>query len=389
MNQKRLVSLDFLRGLTIALMITVNNPGTWSTIYAPLRHAKWHGWTPTDLVFPFFLFIVGVAIPLSFTKLLDKGVPKSDLLKKVIRRTILIWGIGLLLHAWPFGIPLNPDQSFTFDGFLKTFTHLRILGVLPRIALCYFIASLIFIYLPKNSHRIYAGFGLILLYELLMRIPWVPGWGSGNFTLESNFARFIDLQILGANHMYGGMGIPFDPEGIVSTLTATVTTMLGIFTGLIILKDWELNKKLKTIFLFGLGFYIAGEILGLLEPINKQLWTTTYVLAMGGLTMIMLSFTTLVIDVFKKDSIAKPFIAMGSNPLIAFVGSSFIAKNFYLIKFYGNDGNLISAKTWIYQNICLSIFSDINASLFHAFLHLTFWLLLTWWMYKRKIFVKI
>ena len=139
----------------------------------------------------------------------------------------------------------------------------------------------------------------------------------------------------------------------------------------------------------GLGFYLAGEILGYLEPINKQLWTSTYVLAMGGLTMIMLSFTTLIIDIFKKDSIAKPFIAMGSNPLIAFVGSSFIAKNFYLIKFYGSDGNLISLKTWIYQNICLSIFSDINASLFHAVMHLTFWLIICWWMYKKKIFIKI
>jgi predicted acyltransferase len=389
MNQKRLVSLDFLRGLTIALMIIVNNPGNWGKVYAPLLHAKWHGWTPTDLVFPFFLFIVGVAIPLSFTKLINKGVPNSDLLKKVIRRTILIWGIGLLLHAWPFGIPLSPDKSLTFDSFIRTFTHLRILGVLPRIALCYFITSLIFIYLPKNSFRIYASVGLILLYELLMRIPFVTGWGSGDFTLEHNFARFIDLQILGANHMWGGMGMPFDPEGIISTLTSAVTTMLGIFTGLIILKDWDLIKKLKIIFLMGLGFYLAGEILGYIEPINKQLWTSTYVFAMGGLTMIMLAFTTLVIDIFKKDMIAKPFIAMGSNPLIAFVGSSFIAKNFYLIKWYNTDGNLISLKTWIYQNICLSVFNDINASLFHAVLHLTLWLVICWWMYKKKIFVKI
>ena len=389
MNQKRLVSLDFLRGLTIALMIIVNNPGTWKTIYAPLRHAQWHGWTPTDLVFPFFLFIVGVAIPLSFTKLLEKGVPKYDLLKKVIRRTILIWGIGLLLHAWPFGIPLSPDKSFTFDSFIKTFTHLRILGVLPRIAWCYFIAGIIFIYLPKNSHRIYASVGLIVLYELLMRIPFVTGWGGGDFTLENNFARFIDLQILGSNHMYGGMGLPFDPEGIVSTLTAAVTTMLGVFTGLIILNNWDLNKKLKTIFLMGLTFYIGGEILGYLEPINKQLWTTTYVLTMGGLTMIMLVFTSIIIDVFKKETLAKPFIAMGANPLIAFVGSSFIAKNFYLIKYTGSDGNLVSIKTWIYQNLCLSIFSEINASLFHALLHLTLWLAICWWMYTKRIFIKI
>jgi len=389
MIQKRLVSLDFLRGLTIALMIIVNNPGNWGKVYSPLLHAKWHGWTPTDLVFPFFLFIVGVAIPLSFVKLVKNGVSNSDLLKKVIRRTILIWGIGLLLHAWPFGFPLSPEKYLSFDSFISTFTNLRILGVLPRIALCYFIASLIFIYLPKNSHRVYAGFGLIFLYEIFMRVPFVSGWGGGDFTLENNFARYIDLHILGENHMWGGTGIPFDPEGLVSTLTATVTTLLGIFTGLIIIKDWELIKKLKVIFFIGLGFYLIGEILAYIEPINKQLWTTTYVLAMGGLTMIMLSFTTLIIDVFKKDTIAKPFIAMGSNPLIAFVGSSFIAKNFYLIKFYSSDGNLISVKTWIYQNICLPVFSEINASLLHAVLHLTLWLLITWWMYKRKIYIKI
>jgi len=389
MNQKRLVSLDFLRGLTIALMIIVNNPGTWKTIYAPLRHAQWHGWTPTDLVFPFFLFIVGVAIPLSFTKLMNKGIPNSELLKKVIRRTILIWGIGLLLHAWPFGIPLSPDKSFTFDNFIRTFSHLRILGVLPRIAWCYFIAGVIFIYLPKFSHRIYASVGLIVIYELLMRIPFLSGWGGGDFTLEHNFARFIDLQILGANHMYGGMGIPFDPEGIVSTFTAAVTTMLGVFTSLIILKDWELNKKLKVIFFMGLGFYLGGEILGYIEPINKQLWTTTYVMTMGGLTMIMLSFTTVLIDIFKKDMIAKPFVAMGANPLIAFVGSSFIAKNLYLIKYTASDGNLVSLKNWIFQNICSPVFSEINASLLHAVLHLALWLVICWWMYKKKIFIKI
>jgi len=389
MSQKRLLSLDFLRGLTIALMIIVNNPGNWGQVYAPLLHAKWHGWTPTDLVFPFFLFIVGVAIPISFSKLFEKGSTQTDLLKKVIRRTLLIWGIGLLLSAYPFGIPLNPEATFTFDSFIRTFTHLRILGVLPRIALCYFIASVIFIYLPKNSHRIAVSAGLLLLYELLMRVPFVAGWGGGDLTLENNFARFIDLQILGENHMWRGTGIPFDPEGIVSTLTAAVTTMLGIFTGQIIQKDWELNKKLKIIFLMGLGFYIVGEILGLLEPINKQLWTSSYVLAMGGLTMIMLSFTTLVIDVFKKETLAKPFIAMGTNPLIAFVGSGFIAKNFYLIKYYGDDGTLISIKTWIYQNICLSMFSEINASLFHAALHLGLWVAICWWMYKRNIFIKI
>lgn len=389
MEHKRLVSLDFLRGLTIALMIIVNNPGNWSEVYAPLLHAKWHGWTPTDLVFPFFLFIVGVAIPLSFTKHIASGADKKILLKKVLKRTLIIWGLGLFLHAWPFGIPTSPEQSFTWEGFIRTFTHLRILGVLPRIALAYCIASLIFIYLPENKHRIFAGVGLIGLYEILMRVPFVSGWGGGSFALETNFARYLDLQILGANHLYGGMGKPFDPEGLLSTLTATVTTLLGIFTGLILLKEWDIKRKLRLIFVMGLAFYLAGEILGVIEPINKQLWTTTYVLAMGGLTMIMLSFTTLVIDILNWTAVAKPFVAMGSNPLMAFVGSSFIAKNFYLIKFYGADGSLISVKTWIYQNICLGLLSGYNASLLHAVLHLSFWLVITWWMYKKKIFIKI
>lgn len=389
--QKRLLSLDVFRGLTVAFMILVNNPGSWSHIYAPLEHASWNGWTPTDLVFPFFLFIVGVAISLSFSKHSEKGEGRKELTRKVIRRTILIFAFGLLLNGWPFGIPFNAKMASEWDiwFFFRRFSDIRIFGVLQRIALAYGIVGLITLYLPKVRDRILAGLGFFLLYELLMRLPLVAGWGAGDFTLEYSFERWFDLAILGEHHVWHGQGIPFDPEGLISTLPAVVTALLGVFVGDIIRKDWKHSEKLSTIFTMGVLFFFAGNLLTPWEPINKALWTVPYVLMTGGLAMIMVVLTSWIVDVKGWVKWAKPAIVFGSNPLVVFVGSGILARSMGLIRWTQTDGTLISVKGFIYDYGIAPHFTPINASLTYALLNIAFWTAILWVLYVKKIFVKI
>ena len=383
--------MDVFRGLTVAFMILVNNPGSWSHIYAPLEHASWHGWTPTDLVFPFFLFIVGVAISLSFSKHREKGEDRKALTRKVIRRTILIFAFGLLLNGWPFGIPLNAKMAGEWDiwFFFRRFSDIRIFGVLQRIALAYGAAGLITLYLPKVRDRVLAGLGFFLLYELLMRLPLVAGWGAGDFTLQHSFERWFDLAILGENHVWHSRGIPFDPEGLISTLPAVVTALLGVFVGDIIRKDWKHSDKLSTIFTMGVLFYFAGMLLSPWEPINKSLWTSTYVLMTGGLAMIMVVFTSWVVDVKGWVKWSKPAIVFGSNPLVVFVGSGILARSMNLIRWTGANGEMITVKGAIYGSLIEPYFTPINASLTYALLNIAFWTVILWVLYVKKIFVKI
>ncbi|MCK4558572.1 MAG: DUF1624 domain-containing protein [Calditrichia bacterium] len=384
---KRLISVDVFRGLTIGLMIIVNNAGSWKYVYAPLRHANWHGWTPTDTVFPFFLFIVGVAISLSFSKHIGSGASNKDLVKKIFRRTLIIFALGLLLNGWPFGIPLSSMavDNFSFSKIIESILNIRILGVLQRIALCYMLAALTYLIAPSLKSRIIITAAFLLIYELGMRLPLIDGWGSGSFELESNFARLLDLKILGASHMYAVNKIPFDPEGIFSTLTATVTTLLGVFTGDIL--KLKIDNYRKLIYLSGLGLvlFICGAILDFAEPINKQLWTVSYTLFMGGWAMIILSLSIWLIDLKGWKKWLTPFIVLGSNPIIIYVGSSLVAKTLYLLKTSEN----ISAKSLIYANILQPLAGDYFGSFLYAFFYLLIWIAIGWYMYKRNIFVRI
>ena len=388
---KRLISVDFLRGLTIGLMIIVNNPGSWKYVYAPLRHAQWHGWTPTDMVFPFFLFIVGVAIPLSFSKNLQLGVPRIDLYKKILRRTAIIFGLGLFLNGWPFGLPLSAPAAheFTLTDILSRLQHIRLLGVLQRIALCYMLAAFSYLLIPRLKFRILFTIGMILLYEMGMRLPLIENWGAGSFELTDNFARLLDLSLLTENHMYRVSNLPFDPEGIWSTLTATVTTIIGIFCGEIILGKFDDKKKSLYLALLGFLLILIGYLLDLAEPFNKQLWTTSYTILMGGMAMVLLALSIFLIDLKGWKSMMLPFIAIGSNPIVIFVGSSFIAKNLYLIKVQVSQADYISVKTMIYREILQPMAGDYIGSFLYAFLFLTFWILIGIWMLRKKIYIKI
>ncbi|MDP6922992.1 MAG: heparan-alpha-glucosaminide N-acetyltransferase domain-containing protein, partial [Lutibacter sp.] len=277
MKTTRLDSLDVMRGLTIALMITVNNPGSWEYVYAPLRHSTWHGCTPTDLVFPFFLFIVGVSMSYSFAKF--RSLLDTRVFKKITKRVVVIFLLGFLLNIFPF-----------FD-----LENARIMGVLQRIALAYGLAALLCIRL--NRKQLFFVLAVILLaYWGLLFL----GGTHGMYTLDGNYPRLLDLKILGENHLYKGFGIPFDPEGLLGTLPAAGTVIMGYLTGGLIAKG--VHTALKKMVFLGLGALLLGLIWHTIFPINKPLWTSSYVLYTGGFALLTLAGLCWLIDIkgYKK-----------------------------------------------------------------------------------------
>lgn len=368
---KRLVALDVFRGATIALMIMVNNPGSWGHIYGPLGHSKWSGCTPTDLVFPFFLFIVGVSMWFAFRKF-DHQFTKPVVIK-VIKRAFIIFGIGLFLNA------LRPVDSFS-----EFFTHWRIVGVLQRIGIAYGIGSLICLYFDEKKVKWIAGI-LLVGYWILLAF-------SGGFSLEGNLVRKIDILLLGTNHIYHGYGVPFDPEGLLSTIPAIVTAILGYFTGKIITTSSDNKTIVKQLLLKGIGFTILGYLWGMFFPINKPIWTSSYVIYTAGLSMIILGIAIFLIDVRGYKKLTQPFVVFGMNPLFIFVLSSFVAKTLvYLIRWETADGDMITAKTWLYQNIYMPLANnvEINASLLFAITFIIIYWLIVDILYKKRIFIKI
>lgn len=370
-KSKRLVALDVFRGATIALMITVNNPGSWAHIYAPLKHAEWFGCTPTDLVFPFFLFIVGVAMWISFNKFNHQLTPAAG--KKILRRTILIFLIGLGLNM------LRP-----VDSFAEIFTKLRILGVLQRIALCYGVASVMVLILDKKTVFRVAG-GMLFFYWLLLA-------ATGGYELESTLARKFDLWILGANHVYHGYGVPFDPEGFVSTIPAIVTVIFGYFTGSLITAEPDRKILLKNMIGRGILFAAGGWLWGLFFPIGKPIWTSSYVLYTGGLAMIVLGIAILFIDIMGYKKWTKPFVVFGANPLFIFVLSGLVAKTLvYLFRWKDAAGNVVTLKGWLYTHVFVPLANGslINGSLLFALTLIVIYWLICDVLYKKKIFIKI
>jgi predicted acyltransferase len=368
---KRLVSLDVFRGMTIAAMILVNNPGTWSAVYQPLLHAEWHGITPTDFIFPFFLFIVGVAISLALGKRArDKN--KKTIYLKIIRRTLLIFLLGLFLAAFPF-----------FE-----FSTLRIPGVLQRIAVCYLIASLIFLHTNWKQQAI-IGTIILFIYWLLMTVVPVPGCEITSLGDKvCNLSAYLDRIILTENHIWSQSKV-FDPEGILSTIPAIVTTLSGVLTGTWLKTKKEDGEKVNGIFFFGVTLCAIGWIWGLFFPFNKALWTSSYVVYTSGLALCFLGFCYWLIDMKGYQKWAKPFVIFGVNALALYVGSGIMAKLMYLITITGAKGEPVSLQGWIMDNIFLAIASPINASLLYAVSFILFWLFLMWLLYRKEIYIKV
>ena len=370
MSPNRLVSLDVFRGITIAGMVLVNNPGTWSSIYWPLEHAEWHGWTPTDLVFPFFLFIVGVSITLAFARRVEEGSGKRDLYLKVIKRTAIIFGLGLFLNGFPY------FQLGT----------IRIAGVLQRIAICYLIASLIFL-TTKVRTQLLIGVALLVIYCLVMTRLAAPGYAPGDLTKEGSIASFVDRLILG-QHIWR-QGKVYDPEGLLSTIPAVVTTLFGILTGHWLRSERTRYEKVVGMFVAGAVCVVLGWAWNPFFPINKALWTSSYVLFTAGLALQLLALCYWVIDIQGYRRWAWPFEVFGVNALALFVGTGLMVKIMGLIKLPREDGTQISSQGWIFRKLFLSWASPINASLFYAIAFILLWLFFMWLLYRKRIFIKV
>jgi predicted acyltransferase len=371
LKQNRLLSLDVFRGMTVAGMVLVNNPGTWEAIHPPLEHAEWNGLTPTDLIFPFFLFIVGVSIPIALGKRIEEGIT-AKVYGKILRRTAVIFLIGLFIAAFPY-----------FD-----FSTLRIPGVLQRIAVCYLIASLIFLH-TNWKQQVGIGIGILLVYWFLITQIAVPGCEITKMDDKAcNLAAYIDRSILGVNHIWS-LGKVYDPEGILSTLPAIVTALAGVLTGTWLKSKRNDLEKVGGIFFFGVLLFAIGWCWNLFFPFNKALWTSSYVVIAAGLALCFLGFCYWLIDIKGYQKWSKPFLIFGSNALALYFGAELTAKCLDLISVTGKDGDPQALQGWIFETIFLPLASRVNASLMYAVSFVLVWLFVMWILYRRNIFIKI
>jgi predicted acyltransferase len=376
-SQPRLLSLDFFRGLTVAAMILVNNPGSWGHIYAPLEHAEWHGCTPTDLIFPFFLFIVGVSISFALGSKKDHA-KHSRLILTALKRALILFGLGLFLSLFP--------KVFTEP--LEAFKTVRIPGVLQRIAIVFFISAVIFIKTTQKTQiRIFIS--LLVGYWLAMTFIPVPGVGFANLEKETNLGAWIDRSLLTEAHLWKSSRT-WDPEGIFSTFPAIATGSFGVLIGSWLRRqDKQDAVKISWMFSMGLLAVILGLIWDLFFPINKALWTSSYVLYAGGLATLGLALCYWLIDVqgYKKGT--KPFVVYGVNAITVFFLSGLIPRILNMIKVDMPDGTKTGAKEWMYETFFTPYFSPVNASLAGAITFILIWLVILWWMYNKKVIIKV
>ena len=360
----RLESLDVFRGLTIAGMMLVNNAGDWDHIYWPLEHAEWNGWTPTDLIFPFFLFIVGVSMVYSIANRQKKGESRSSLLAHAVGRALVIFAIGFLLNGFP-------------HFHLATW---RIPGVLQRIAIVYFITSVIVLFTGWRG-RLAAFIACLVGYWAIMRFVPIPGYGVGNLTPEGNLASWLDRLIM-YNHLY--IEHVRDPEGILSTIPSIATCLLGVFTGEWLRPARSATQKVSGMLAAGVVLATAGKLWGHEFPINKNLWTSSYVLFAGGLALLFLGFCYWTVDIKGWKTWGKPFMMMGMNPLALYALASLISH--LSIDIHIGDGTL---KSWIYDRLYAPVASPYSASMLYGLTYVVAFLILGWILYRRQIFLKV
>ena len=370
---KRLISLDVFRGIAIAGMILVNMAGLAEQVYPPLLHADWNSCTPADLVFPFFLFIVGVAIAFSLSKYTEENKPTPKVYWRIVRRSLILFALGLFLNGF-----WNYDWG-----------TIRLMGVLQRISLAYLVAALIVLKVPRKGQWAIAIL-LLIGYWLAMSFIPVPSYGMGNLSREGNLGAYIDRLVIGTAHLYKGdnFNSQGDPEGLFSTIPAVVSVLFGYFTG-----DWLRQQPIKSrtslnLVLLSLSCMVTGQLWGFWFPINKKLWTSSYVVFTTGWALLLLAACYELIEVRKQRRWGKPFEIIGLNAIFLFVASVLLIK--ILVKTHiGTGENAPTTYTWIFEHLFVPWAGAMNGSLLFALLTLAFWWVVGYGMYRRCWFVKV
>jgi len=356
----RLVSLDAFRGLTIAFMVLVNTPGDGEHVYAPLRHATWHGWTPTDVVFPSFMWIAGLAMTLSFGRRLASGAMRSDLMRQTFRRSLILYALGLLVYAYP-----------AFD--LPT---LRLMGVLQRIAICTCAAAAIWLTTGVRG-RIAWLFALLAVYWALMAFVPVPGYGAGRLDVEGNFAHYVDRIVLG-RHNYESTGT-WDPEGIVSTLPAIATVLLGTLAGDVMAASRSMGHRLRSLLAIGVVLIAVGLICDVWLPINKKLWTSSFALFMAGLDFVLFAGFAWAVDVRGWQRPVRPFVVLGMNAIAVYMVSELLETQLRVMRL----------REALYVRVFAPLASPLNASLLYALAYTLLMFVVAWMLYRRQWFLRV
>jgi predicted acyltransferase len=398
--RERLLSLDVFRGMTVAGMLLVNDPGSWANIYPPLEHAPWNGWTPTDLVFPFFLFIVGITTYLSLSGRRARGDSEIAIRAQIVRRGALIFLFGLLINGFPYftwgDVPGVADPTL-LQRMGDRLLHWRIMGVLQRIGLAYVIAGL-FTLRTSLKQQITIITTLLIGYWVVMTVLPVPGEGTIGALLlndpQRTMAAWTDRLVLDwsrwglGNHLWVS-SLTWDPEGVLSTLPAVATAMLGNLAGRWINERRPLSERLAGLSAAGSMAIAGGLMWNWVFPINKSLWTSSYVLFTAGVAAITLSTIMWIVDFQKSRKWTKPFVIYGVNPIVAFVGSGVMARCIYSIFKVNMDGQRIPLQAGIYQTLFASWLSPINASLAFAITFVLFWYGILYVLYKKDIILKV
>jgi len=393
--RERLLSLDVFRGITIAGMLLVNDPGTWSAIFPPLEHAEWNGWTPTDLIFPFFLFIVGITTHLSMSARRARGDDDPALMKQILRRGVIIYLLGFAMAMFPFyqwGTIQSLPNATAWDRIVYRIEHVRLLGVLPRIAIVYICAGLLTLKTTLKQQIIIIA-TLLFGYWFAMTLLPVPGENAIGAQLlhthDRNLAAYLDRLILTTNHTWTG-SVTFDPEGPFSTLPAIATAMLGVIAGTwIARKDKPLLERISGLFAAGAIGMVVGLMWNWSFPINKNLWTSSYVVFTAGMACVTLATVMWLVDYAGVKWWTKPFVVFGVNPIVAFVGSGVMARLVYTLWHVNYQGKSVAVQDAFYQAVFLPWLPPRVASLAFALTYVLLWYGILLVLYRRKIILKV
>ena len=390
-ENSRLISLDALRGAIVAGMILVTDPGTYSAVYWPLLHATWDGVTPTDMIFPAFLVIVGVATTLSFASRLERGASQKRLMIHVLRRSGILLLLGLLMNGFP-------DYDWH---------TIRIPGVLQRIALCYLAGSLLYLIVSNifdNKEGVQAVrrssmigavlLAILALYWALLKLYPVPGFGPGRLDSLGNLGAYIDRSVFGVRHMWAwgltpGYGVTFDPEGLLSTLPALATLLIGVLAGEWIRTSYSPRRKVAVLVFSGIGLAVAGLMLSRWLPLNKKIWTSTFAIFSAGVALLAFSLFHWILDVRHWRAWAAPTLVLGTNAIFAFVVSGIITTLTDRIPMTIGHAASVSLHQWAYQEVFATWLKPVHASLAYAIAIVILNIVIVYPLYSKRIFLRV